>query len=41
MNVGALIMFLIGAIGLWGGFALALMNYIKKSKQDPYAKSAD
>lgn len=41
MNGGAIVMFLVGAIGLWGGFALALVNYLRKAKQDPYANAED
>lgn len=28
----SVVMFLIGAIGLWGGLALAIINYLRKDK---------
>ena len=34
MDTGAIIMFLIGAIGLWGGVALAVANYYRSSRRD-------
>ena len=34
MDTDALIMFLIGAIGLWGGVALAIANYFRASRRD-------
>lgn len=34
MDTGAIIMFLIGAIALWGGVALAIVNYNRASRRD-------
>ncbi|WP_328460016.1 MetS family NSS transporter small subunit [Actinoplanes sp. NBC_00393] len=31
MSTGAIIMLLIGAVGLWGTLALAVANYVRKS----------
>jgi hypothetical protein len=34
METGAIIMFLVGAIGLWGGLLLAIISYSRASKRD-------
>lgn len=34
MSTGAIVMLLVGAIGLWGGLALAIANYVRKAKRD-------
>lgn len=34
MDTGAIIMFLVGAIGLWGGLLLAIANYVRTSRRD-------
>jgi hypothetical protein len=34
VNAGAWIMFFVGAIGLWGGLILFIMNYFSKARQD-------
>ena len=34
METGAIIMFLIGAIGLWGGLLLAITNYVRTSRRN-------
>jgi hypothetical protein len=34
MDTGAIIMFLVGAIALWGGLALAIVNYVRTSRRD-------
>lgn len=34
MSVGAIIMLLIGAVGLWGGFALAVVNFVRASNRE-------
>ncbi|HET9861575.1 MAG TPA: MetS family NSS transporter small subunit [Nocardioidaceae bacterium] len=33
MDTGPLIMFLVGAIGLWGGLILAIINYNRVSRR--------
>ncbi|HJR36922.1 MAG TPA: MetS family NSS transporter small subunit [Nocardioidaceae bacterium] len=33
MDAGPLIMFLVGAIGLWGGLILAIINYNRVSRR--------
>ena len=32
MSAGAWIMFLIGAVFLWGGLALSIVNYLRASR---------
>lgn len=34
MGFGAVIMLLIGAVGLWGGFALAVAHFLRSSKRE-------
>ncbi|HET6530123.1 MAG TPA: MetS family NSS transporter small subunit [Actinoplanes sp.] len=34
MDTGAIVMFLIGAVGLWGTLALAIVNYLRRSAAD-------
>lgn len=34
METGAIIMLLIGGIGLWGGLALAIFNYNRAAKRE-------
>lgn len=34
MGTSAVIMFLIGAIGLWGGLVLAIINYNRVSRRE-------
>lgn len=34
MDTGAIIMFLVGAIFLWGGLALAVVHYQRVSRRD-------
>lgn len=34
MDTGPLVMFLVGAIGLWGGLILAIVNYNRASRRD-------
>jgi hypothetical protein len=34
MSFGAVIMLLIGAIGLWGGFALAVAHFVRSSNRE-------
>jgi hypothetical protein len=34
MGADAIIMFLIGAIGLWGGLALAVVTYIRVGRRE-------
>lgn len=34
MGTGAVIMFLIGAIGLWGGVIVAVINYNRMSRRE-------
>ncbi|WP_152670522.1 MetS family NSS transporter small subunit [Rubrobacter aplysinae] len=34
MGFGAVIMLLIGAIGLWGGFALAVAHFLRSSNRE-------
>lgn len=34
MNAGAWIMLAIGAIGLWGGLVLAIMNYFRAASEE-------
>lgn len=36
MDTGAIIMLIIGAVGLWGGLVLAIINYNRASgRQNP------
>jgi len=32
MSTGAVVMLLVGAIGLWGGLAAAIWNYVRKAR---------
>ena len=34
MDTSAIIMFLVGAIGLWGGLILAIINYNRVSRRE-------
>jgi hypothetical protein len=34
MDTSAIIMFLVGAIGLWGGLLLAIISYNRASRRD-------
>ena len=34
MDTLPLVMFLIGAVGLWGGLVLAVVNYNRKSRRE-------
>lgn len=34
MGADAIVMFLIGAIGLWGGLVLAVINYNRVSRRE-------
>lgn len=34
MSVGAVVMLLIGAVGLWGGFVLAVIHFIRSSANE-------
>ncbi|MPZ60132.1 MAG: methionine/alanine import family NSS transporter small subunit [Propionibacteriales bacterium] len=34
MGTEAIVMFLIGAVALWGGVAVAILNYIRASRSD-------
>lgn len=33
MDTGAIIMLIIGAVGLWGGLVLAIINYNRASRR--------
>lgn len=33
MDTGAIIMFIVGAVGLWGGLILAIINYNRVSRR--------
>lgn len=35
METSAIIMLLIGAIGLWGGLVLAIVSYSRASRREP------
>jgi hypothetical protein len=35
------VMFLIGAIGLWGGLTLAIVNYVRHDRRAGAARAAD
>ena len=35
MDTGAIVMLLIGAIGLWGTLTAAIVNYLRRSSADP------
>lgn len=35
MSFGAVVMLLIGAVGLWGGLAAAIWNYLRRARRDP------
>ncbi|GIF01261.1 MetS family NSS transporter small subunit [Paractinoplanes rishiriensis] len=41
MNTGAVIMLVIGALGLWGSLALAIVNYLRRSAADSRGASSD
>ena len=34
MDAGAIIMFLVGALGLWGGLVLAIINYNRVGRRE-------
>jgi hypothetical protein len=34
METGAIVMLLIGAVGLWGTLAVAILNYVRRSAAD-------
>jgi hypothetical protein len=34
MTRGAIVMLLVGAVGLWGTTALAIWNYLRRSRTD-------
>lgn len=34
MSTGAIIMFVLGALLLWGGLALAIANYVRSSRRE-------
>jgi hypothetical protein len=34
MDIGAIVMFLVGAVGLWGGLALAIVTYNRASRRE-------
>lgn len=34
MGPGAIVMLLVGAIGLWGGFALAVLHFLRSSARE-------
>ncbi|HET6627467.1 MAG TPA: methionine/alanine import family NSS transporter small subunit [Nocardioidaceae bacterium] len=34
MDTSAIIMFLVGAIGLWGGLILAIINYNRMARRE-------
>lgn len=34
MSFGAIVMLLIGAVGLWGGFALAVRHFLRSSSRE-------
>ncbi len=34
MDTGAIIMLVLGALGLWGGLVLAVINYNRVSRRD-------
>ncbi len=35
MGTDAIAMFLVGAVGLWGGLAAVVVNYQRASRNDP------
>lgn len=41
MNAGAWIMFLIGAIGLWGGLILFIQHYFAAVRKEAQSGGAD
>ncbi len=41
MNTGAIIMLLIGAVGLWGTLAVAVWNYWRRSTADARDRTGD
>lgn len=34
MSTGAIVMLIVGAVGLWGGLAAGIWNYLRKAKAD-------
>ncbi|WP_119066210.1 MetS family NSS transporter small subunit [Rubrobacter indicoceani] len=34
MNTGALVMLIIGIVGLWGGLIVSIMNYLRASREE-------
>lgn len=41
MGTGAIVMLLIGAVLLWGGVAVAVLNYVRASRKDTRAFEHD
>lgn len=35
METSAIIMLLVGMVGLWGGLALAILSYTRASRREP------
>ncbi len=35
MDTGAIVMLLIGGVGLWGTLVVAVVNYLRRSAADP------
>jgi hypothetical protein len=41
MNTGAIIMLLIGAVGLWGGLILFIIHFFSAAKKEAQAEGED
>ncbi|MGB3633410.1 MAG: MetS family NSS transporter small subunit [Rubrobacteraceae bacterium] len=41
MNVGAIIMLLLGSIGLWGGLIVAIIHFFRAAKKEAEAGGPD
>ncbi len=41
MNTGAIIMLIVGSVGLWGGLIVAIVHFFKSAKKEAEAGGSD
>lgn len=41
MSGGAVVMLLVGGLGLWGGLVVAVANFWRRSRRDPAGPAGD
>lgn len=41
MNTGAIIMLLVGSVGLWGGLIVAIVHFFRAAKKEAEAEGPD